>query len=126
MDPHRALRCFADLACLGSITAAVWVLDLAPSVVTRRVTELQRQVGVLVHDLRLPVRLALWRHHMHSNSAPLAHRNDRPVAPWALLTGGSMGTVAGFGIDLLRLGIHEARQAFAAGQRSATCGWRRP
>ncbi len=65
---------------------------------------------------------------MHTETASLNHQDDRPVDPWALLTGGSVGIVLGLGVDLLRLGIHEVRQALAAGtrsQRGATCGWRR-
>jgi len=37
-----------------------------------------------------------------------------------------MGIVVGFGIDLLRLGVHEARHALAArssSPRGATRGW---
>jgi hypothetical protein len=63
---------------------------------------------------------------MHSESPSLAHQVDQPVDPWAFLAGGSVGIVAGFGIDLLRLGVHEARQALAARfrvQPSATRGW---
>ena len=66
---------------------------------------------------------------MHTESLSLAHQDDRPVDPWAFLAGSSVGIVLGFGVDLLRLGVHEARRAFAAGsgvQRIATSGWRRP
>ena len=66
---------------------------------------------------------------MHTEAASLAHQAERPVDPWAILSGGSVGIVVGFGLDLLRLGIHEARQALAAGSRGlrvATCGWQRP
>jgi len=66
---------------------------------------------------------------MHAESPSLAHQIDRPVDPWAMLVGGSVGIVVGFGVDLLRLGVHEARQALAArarNQRGATRGWRCP
>ncbi len=36
------------------------------------------------------------------------------VDPWHLLTGASVVIVIGFAVDLLRLGLHSARQAFAA------------
>jgi hypothetical protein len=54
---------------------------------------------------------------MHTETASLNHQDDRPVDPWALLTGASVGIVLGFGVDLLRLGIHEVRQALAAHHR---------
>jgi hypothetical protein len=54
---------------------------------------------------------------MHTRSASLTHQDDRPADPWALLDGGSVGIVMGFGVDLFRLGIHEARQALAARHR---------
>jgi hypothetical protein len=66
---------------------------------------------------------------MHAESPSLPFSDDRPVDAWAFLTGGSVGIVLGFGIDLLRFGVHEARQAFAARsrrQRAATCGWQCP
>lgn len=50
----------------------------------------------------------------------------RPVSAWTLITGGSFGWVAGFGVDLLRLGAHRARQTFAARSGppgSAARGW---
>jgi hypothetical protein len=66
---------------------------------------------------------------MHAEAPSLARRDDRPADPWALLTGGSAGIVVGFAVDLLRLGVHEARQALATrskGERIATRGWRCP
>ena len=62
---------------------------------------------------------------MHTESASLAPLDDRPADAWAILAGGSVGIVLGFGADLLRLGIHEARQALGArhrGRRVAR-GW---
>lgn len=59
----------------------------------------------------------------------LAHPEDRPVDPWTILAGDSVGIVAGFGVDLLRLGAHRARRAWAARTRRArvaACGWQRP
>lgn len=64
---------------------------------------------------------------MHAESPSLAGRDDRPWDPWTVLTGGSVGLVVGFGIDLLRLGIHQARRALSArstSRRLATRGWR--
>jgi hypothetical protein len=66
---------------------------------------------------------------MHTESPSFAYQDARSVDPWVLLTGGSVGIVVGFGVDLLRLGIHETRQALAArssSQRVATRGWHRP
>ena len=63
---------------------------------------------------------------MHIETASLSHQNDLPADPWALLVGGSVGIVLGFGVDLLRLGIHEVRRALAArrgARRVATRGW---
>ena len=63
---------------------------------------------------------------MHTQSASLAPQAGRPADPWAILAGGSVGIVIGFGIDLLRLGVHEARLAIAArpaAKRVATRGW---
>lgn len=63
---------------------------------------------------------------MHTESASLARQQGRPVDPWALLTGGSVGIVIGFAADLLRLVVHQARQALAArsGNERAARGWR--
>lgn len=66
---------------------------------------------------------------MHTESSSLALPVDRPVDPWAFLTGGSVGIVVGFGFDLLRLGVHEARQALtgrSGSQGVATRGWQCP
>ena len=66
---------------------------------------------------------------MHTETASHTHQDDRPVDPWAFLAGGSVGIVVGFAVDLLRLGVHEARQALAArsrNERVATRGWRCP
>jgi hypothetical protein len=65
---------------------------------------------------------------MHTDSISIAPQDGRPVDSWALVVGGSVGIVAGFGIDFLRLGVHEARQALAGRsmrQRVAKCGWHR-
>ncbi len=63
---------------------------------------------------------------MHAETLSVAHRaGGRSVDPWALLTGGSVGIVAGFVADLLRLGLHQARQALAgrSGRRVALRHW---
>jgi hypothetical protein len=52
--------------------------------------------------------------HMHTRTASPALLEDRPVDPWALLTGASLGLVIGFAVDLLRLGAHQLRQSRAA------------
>jgi hypothetical protein len=55
----------------------------------------------------------------------LAADVDRPAAgPWSVLEGGSVGIVLGFGIDLVRLGLHSARRTLAA-RPSAPSGWPR-
>jgi hypothetical protein len=36
------------------------------------------------------------------------------VDAWTVLTGASAGIVAGFAVDLFRLGLHEARRALAS------------
>lgn len=63
---------------------------------------------------------------MHTESPSLAYQEARPLDPWIFLSGGSVGIVIGFGVDLLRLGVHHARHALAArssGRRGATRGW---
>jgi hypothetical protein len=63
---------------------------------------------------------------MHTEPLSLAHLEDRPVDPWAFMAGGSVPIVVGFGIDLLRLGVHQARRALAgrsSSRRVATRGW---
>ncbi len=65
---------------------------------------------------------------MHT-SPSLTHQDEQPVDPWAFLAGGSVGIVIGFGVDLWRLGVHEAKRALAARSRNqpvATRGWRCP
>jgi len=63
---------------------------------------------------------------MHIETASRFRQDDLPADPWAVLAGGSVGIVLGFGVDLLRLGVHDVRQALAARrgvQRVATRGW---
>jgi hypothetical protein len=55
---------------------------------------------------------------MNTETLSIARRDDRSVDPWTLLTGGSVGIVAGFGVDLLRLGLHASKRAIAGGTRS--------
>ena len=57
---------------------------------------------------------------MPSNTLPMARQRARGLNPWLLLTGGSVGFVAGFAADLLRLGLHSARHALQA-QRAEHC-----
>jgi hypothetical protein len=66
---------------------------------------------------------------MQSETSTVVGLSDRPVDPWALLTGGSVAVVAGFIADLLRLGAHEARRMIAtpaARQHGESCDWQRP
>ena len=51
---------------------------------------------------------------MHSNTLPMVRRGARGTSPWILLTGGSVGLFAGFAVDLLRLGLHSARNVLQA------------
>jgi hypothetical protein len=44
----------------------------------------------------------------------MARRGARSVSPWMLLTGGSVSLFAGFAADLLRMGLHGARNALQA------------
>jgi hypothetical protein len=63
---------------------------------------------------------------MHTQTASPAVLQDRPVDPWALLTGGSLGHFIGFAVDLLRLGVHQLRQsrvARAGSRHVATRSW---
>jgi hypothetical protein len=61
---------------------------------------------------------------MHNDST-LATAADGPVlGPWSVLEGGSVGIVLGFGIDLVRLGLHSARRTLAA-RPPTPCGWHR-
>lgn len=55
----------------------------------------------------------------HSLSARPA---ERDVDPWLLLTGGSVGLVAGLAADLLRLGLSRARATLAAGRGQPCSG----
>jgi hypothetical protein len=50
---------------------------------------------------------------MHTRSLTAVPPAGRAVDPWTLLTGGSVGLVAGFAADLLRLGLHAAKRALA-------------
>lgn len=59
---------------------------------------------------------------MNVEAASAAARFPRPVDAWTLLTGGSAGLVVGFGIDLLRLGLHKARQLRGPAASRAPCG----
>jgi hypothetical protein len=58
---------------------------------------------------------------MRTESLSLNYPQARPVDSWAVLTGRSVGIVAGFAIDLVRLGVHSARRALSA--RSANPHW---
>jgi hypothetical protein len=57
---------------------------------------------------------------MSSNTLSIARRGTRGASPWLLLTGGSVGIFAGFAADLLRLGLHSARNALQV-QRAEHC-----
>jgi hypothetical protein len=64
---------------------------------------------------------------MHTRSFTIVEPAGRAVDPWSLLTGGSVGWVAGFAADLLRLGLHGARHALASGRATpASSAWRCP
>lgn len=63
---------------------------------------------------------------MKAETASIPRPDGRPVSAWLRLTGGSVGIVAGFGVDLLRLGACTARRALAAHcprQGAAGRGW---
>jgi hypothetical protein len=45
---------------------------------------------------------------------------ERGVDPWLLLTGGSVGLVAGMAADLLRMGLYQARALLQA-RRAEHC-----
>jgi DNA-binding transcriptional LysR family regulator len=45
MDTIASMRAFAAVAKTGSFSAAAQKLDLVPSVITKRVTQLERMVG---------------------------------------------------------------------------------
>ena len=45
MDQLRALRVFAQVVAQGSFAGAARFLDLAPSVVTRGIAELEKHLG---------------------------------------------------------------------------------
>ena len=51
---------------------------------------------------------------MPVEAIPGVRTRHTPVGFWTLLTGGSIGIVAGFAIDLLRLCLYWTRQSLAA------------
>jgi len=57
---------------------------------------------------------------MPVEAIPAARTRHTPVDFWTLLTGGSIGTVAGFAIDLLRLCLYWTRRSLAAIWRPAS------
>lgn len=59
---------------------------------------------------------------MNAEAASGTARASRQVDAWTLLTGGSAALVVGFGIDLLRLGLHKARRARALAAPRTPCG----
>jgi len=63
---------------------------------------------------------------MHTETVALPQLDRQPADPWFYLAGASVGLVIGFGIDLFRLGVHEAKRALAArfgASRTAARGW---
>jgi len=66
---------------------------------------------------------------MHAQTQSVAQPNDVPVDAWAVLTGGSFAIVAGLFVDLLRLAVHQLRQALGAHDGRGpvqTRDWQRP
>lgn len=51
---------------------------------------------------------------MQTNRSLATRTDERGVDPWLLLSGNSAGLVAGFAVDLVRLGLHRVRRAWAA------------
>jgi len=51
---------------------------------------------------------------------PAVRTGDTPVDFWTLLTGGSIGMLAGFAIDLLRLCLYRTQQSLAGVWRLAS------
>jgi hypothetical protein len=58
---------------------------------------------------------------MHIDLEFPAGPTERPVGAWELLTGGSAGILAGFAVDLWRLGRHRSRQARAGARARWHC-----
>jgi hypothetical protein len=51
---------------------------------------------------------------MQVQANPTIRGTASGVNPWLLLTGGSVGLLAGLAADLLRMGLHRARGALQA------------
>ncbi len=60
---------------------------------------------------------------MSTHTQPLFRSASARIDAWTLLTGASAAIVAGFAIDLVRLGVHETRRALASsgGVRRRQC-----
>jgi hypothetical protein len=64
---------------------------------------------------------------MHTRSSTFVAPAERAVDPWTLLTGGSVGLVAGFAADLLRLGLHTAKRTLVRARDAQASGaWHCP
>src|SRR5260370_12026397 len=74
MDTIASMRAFVAVAKTGSFSAAAQKLDLVPSVITKRVTQLERIVGTtLFHrSTRNVVSSADGQHHLEPIIAPIA------------------------------------------------------
>lgn len=64
---------------------------------------------------------------MSTHTQPLFRSASARIDAWTLLTGASAAIVAGFAIDLVRLGVHETRRALASSggvrrRQCTTCG----
>jgi hypothetical protein len=59
---------------------------------------------------------------MQAHSSLSVRPAERGVDPWLLLTGGSVGLVAGLAADLWRMGLCRARATLAAGRGQPCSG----
>lgn len=78
MDTIASMRAFVAVASTGSFTQAARMLDLVPSVVTRRVMQLERMLGrpLLQRSTRKVVLNAAGEHHLSRFKTALAAHDD--------------------------------------------------
>lgn len=118
MDRLRAIEYFMKVAELGSFTAAAKALGVPASSVSRRVRDLEKELGVTLlrrttRDVRLTERGALYLEHVSPAVRGLQHATDvvvdQPSSPSGLLR---ISAIPGYGGVVLRPAIKNLREAY--------------